>query len=68
VLAKPQSAGVVLRPATINGELGVLYTLGDHPVGALTFDLVDGRILNLRLQINPDKLGGLRPNDDPTRP
>jgi RNA polymerase sigma-70 factor (TIGR02957 family) len=61
VLAKPISAGVVLRPVTINGELGVLYTIGDQPVGALTFDLAGGRIQNLRLQVNPDKLGGLRP-------
>jgi RNA polymerase sigma-70 factor (TIGR02957 family) len=61
VLAKPISAGVVLRPVTINGELGVLYTIGGQPVGALTFDLAGGRIQNLRLQVNPDKLGGLRP-------
>ncbi|MFD0684461.1 RNA polymerase sigma-70 factor [Actinomadura fibrosa] len=62
VLAKPQSAGVALRPATINGETGVLFALGDTPVGAVTFDLVDGRIQNLRMQLNPDKLRGLRPD------
>ncbi|NUW46958.1 RNA polymerase sigma-70 factor [Nonomuraea rhodomycinica] len=60
VLAKPQVSGAALRPAMINGELGVLVALGDLPVGALTFDLVEGRIRNLRLQVNPDKLGGLR--------
>ncbi|MEV5704570.1 RNA polymerase sigma-70 factor [Actinoallomurus sp. NPDC052274] len=59
VLAKPQTAGGVLRPATINGELGVLFTVQGLPAGALTFDLADGRIQNLRMQVNPDKLGGL---------
>ncbi|MEV5748274.1 RNA polymerase sigma-70 factor [Actinoallomurus sp. NPDC052308] len=59
VLAKPESAGGVMRPAPINGELGVLFTIQGLPAGALTFDLVDGRIQNLRMQVNPDKLGGL---------
>ena len=61
VLAKPVSAGVALRPATINGELGILVTLGDRPLGALTYDLAEDGIQNLRLQINPDKLTGLNP-------
>ncbi|WP_067821125.1 RNA polymerase sigma-70 factor [Actinomadura kijaniata] len=59
VLAKPGSAGVVLRGATINGEPGVLVTMGDTPIGALTFTLADGVIRDLRLQLNPDKLQGL---------
>jgi RNA polymerase sigma-70 factor (ECF subfamily) len=63
VLAKPQSAGVTLEPAAINGELGVLFTIQGTPVGALTFDLTDGRLQNLRLQVNPDKLSGLRPGN-----
>ncbi|MGK5674836.1 RNA polymerase sigma-70 factor [Micromonospora sp. URMC 106] len=62
VLAKPQSAGVTLEPATINGELGVLFTIHGTPVGALTFDMTDGRLHNLRMQLNPDKLNGLRPD------
>ncbi|KRV51119.1 RNA polymerase subunit sigma-24 [Wenjunlia vitaminophila] len=61
-LAKPQSAGLVFTPASINGELGVLFSVGEHLVGALTFDLSDGLIRNLRLQLNPDKLAGLRPD------
>ncbi|MET8797635.1 RNA polymerase sigma-70 factor [Nocardia sp. NPDC004568] len=59
VMAKPGSAGTRLEPATINGELGLLVVLGDHPVGAMTYDLLDGRIHHLRFQVNPDKLGGL---------
>jgi RNA polymerase sigma-70 factor (ECF subfamily) len=65
VLAKPVSAGVAARPALINGELGVLYTFAGRPAGAATFDLSGGRIQNLRLQLNPDKLTGLEERDDP---
>ncbi|MEH1013652.1 RNA polymerase sigma-70 factor [Micromonospora sp. CPCC 206060] len=60
VLARPEVAGVDLVPAIINGELGVLFTQAGLPVGTLSFDLVGGRILNLRFQVNPDKLRGLR--------
>lgn len=63
VLAKPESAGITMEPATVNGELGVLLTLDGVPVGALTFDLADDRFQNLRLQINPDKLRGLGRGD-----
>jgi RNA polymerase sigma-70 factor (ECF subfamily) len=65
VLAKPVSAGVVARPALINGELGILYTVAGQPAGAATFDLSGGRIQNLRLQLNPDKLTGLEDRADP---
>ncbi|WSK73401.1 RNA polymerase sigma factor SigJ [Streptomyces sp. NBC_01276] len=49
----------VPTPAVINGELGVLILAGDTPVGAITYDLEDGLMRNLRFQINPDKLAGL---------
>ncbi|MFG2869603.1 RNA polymerase sigma-70 factor [Streptomyces sp. NPDC048338] len=58
-LAKPDLATLTMKTAIINGELGILATLGGHTVGALTFDLVDHRIQNLRFQVNPEKLGGL---------
>lgn len=61
VMAKPVAAGTHLAPATINGELGLLVLFGEMPVGALTYDILDGRILNVRFQVNPDKLIGLRP-------
>ncbi|SFF01054.1 RNA polymerase sigma-70 factor, ECF subfamily [Actinacidiphila alni] len=60
-LAKPELAGLSMRTAPINGELGILADLGGQPVGALTFDLLDGRIRALRFQVNPAKLAGLRP-------
>lgn len=62
-LAKPELAALTMEPAVINGELGVLATLGGHTVGALSFDLVDGRIQNLRFQVNPEKLSGLTPDN-----
>ncbi|GLW71566.1 RNA polymerase sigma24 factor [Kitasatospora phosalacinea] len=61
VLAKPSVRGTTWRSASINGEEGVLFTVDGHPIGALTFDLADGLIRNLRFQVNPDKLRGLLP-------
>lgn len=58
-MAKPTSAGVRLEPQEINGELGLLVVLGDLPVGALTYDILDGRVQGIRFQVNPDKLAGL---------
>ncbi|WP_030195946.1 RNA polymerase sigma-70 factor [Streptomyces sp. NRRL S-87] len=60
VLAKPVSADAHARLAQINGELGLLWYVGDAVIGAVTFDLADGRIQNLRLQVNPDKLAGVQ--------
>ncbi|QJS99092.1 RNA polymerase sigma-70 factor [Streptomyces asoensis] len=61
VLAKPRLHGVAMESADINGEQSVLFTLHGQPIGTLCFDLVDGRLQHLRLQANPDKLGGLTP-------
>ncbi|MFJ3876126.1 RNA polymerase sigma-70 factor [Streptomyces sp. NPDC090077] len=60
VLAKPAMAGVTVVPAVINGELSVLALVGDEPIGSLTYDLEDGLMRNIRIQVNPDKLAGLR--------
>ncbi|AHH17369.1 RNA polymerase sigma factor, sigma-70 family [Nocardia nova SH22a] len=60
VLAKPILTGIEIRPAVLNGEWGMVGEIGGFPVGALTFDLLDGRVVNIRFQVNPDKLGGLR--------
>lgn len=59
VLAKPELAEVVARPAGINGQPGVLFTLYGRPLGALTFEIADGLISELRFQVNPDKMRGL---------
>ncbi|WP_327187288.1 RNA polymerase sigma-70 factor [Streptomyces sp. NBC_01334] len=62
-LAKPELAALTMEPAVINGELGVLATLDGHTVGAISFDLLDGRIQYLRFQVNPEKLSGLTPDN-----
>ncbi|MEV2256104.1 RNA polymerase sigma-70 factor [Streptomyces sp. NPDC050147] len=62
VLAKPVMTGVTCEPATINGELGVLFRLGDYIGGCLTYDLADGLLHTMRFQFNPDKLNGLYPS------
>ncbi|MFE9582992.1 RNA polymerase sigma-70 factor [Nocardia sp. NPDC006044] len=59
VFAKPVSAGVELESAYLNGELGTLACQGGNPGGAFTYDIADGRIKNLRFQVNPNKLKGL---------
>ncbi|MFF0410235.1 RNA polymerase sigma-70 factor [Kitasatospora sp. NPDC004745] len=59
VLAKPHLRGIARQPAVINGEEGILFTVDGRPVGALTYDLTDGRIHQLRFQVNPEKLRGL---------
>ncbi|MGW1929292.1 RNA polymerase sigma-70 factor [Streptomyces sp. NPDC001919] len=67
-LAKPELAALTMEPVVINGELGILAALDGRTVGALTFDLADDRIQNLRFQVNPEKLGGLTPDNGLTRP
>ncbi|MFE1922321.1 RNA polymerase sigma-70 factor [Streptomyces asoensis] len=67
-LAKPGLADLTMEPVVVNGELGILATLGGHPVGAITFDIADERIQNLRFQVNPEKLSGLTPHNGWTLP
>lgn len=45
----------------MNGELGVLLTIGGMLIGVVTFDLDGGLITDLRFQLNPEKLHDLRP-------
>ena len=63
-LAEPIVANLVLEPANINGELGVLAVIDGDLVSALTFDISDGRIQTLRIQVNPNKLRGLHMGTD----
>lgn len=67
VLAKPESAGAIMEPTVVNGELGMAITLGGHLIGTISFDLTDGLIHNLHIQVNPDKLRGARPIGDTPR-
>lgn len=64
VLAKPIVAGLAFESACVNGELGALVSIGGSPVAAFTYDIVGGRIQNLRFQVNPYKLKGLSMGTD----
>ncbi|MFI5716376.1 RNA polymerase sigma-70 factor [Nocardia sp. NPDC051750] len=64
VMTKPVSAGIRLESAVVNGELSIIGTIGEHRIGALTYDIHEGRIENIRFQVNPEKLNGLRAVDD----
>ena len=52
--------GLSFEVATINGQPGLLGTLDGVPVGAVAFDVVDGRITAVRFVVSPDKLRGLQ--------
>jgi RNA polymerase sigma-70 factor (ECF subfamily) len=60
VLAKPQTQGMQMEMATINGEAALLATVDGDVAGSVQFEVDDGRVVGLRLVLNPDKLGGLR--------
>ncbi|WP_319944108.1 RNA polymerase sigma-70 factor [Nocardia aurantia] len=60
VMAKPSSAGAHLEAAVINDELGLLVVLGDYRGGAITYEIVDGRVQRIWFQVNPEKLTGLQ--------
>lgn len=61
MLAKPSLRAVTLESARVNGEESVVFVYGGAACAALTYDLdaVDGRVVNLRLQVNPEKVSGL---------
>jgi RNA polymerase sigma-70 factor (ECF subfamily) len=51
-----------LRPATINGQPGVLsYDADGGVIAAVTFDILDGQVQAIRAVANPDKLRHLGP-------
>ncbi|MER6051516.1 RNA polymerase sigma-70 factor [Streptomyces sp. NPDC001793] len=56
---------VTAEPREINGQPGALFHDRDGRVlHALTLDVLDGRIQDIRLVLNPDKLGHLGPVAD----
>ncbi|MFE4263268.1 RNA polymerase sigma-70 factor [Streptomyces sp. NPDC056883] len=61
MLAKPVLQAVTLESARVNGEESVVFVYGGVARAALTYDLDagDGRVVNLRLQVNPEKVAGL---------
>jgi RNA polymerase sigma-70 factor (TIGR02957 family) len=60
VLAKPGTQGLEMSIATINGAPALLGSFGGVLAGSLSLDVDNGRVVAVRMTLNPDKLGGLR--------
>jgi RNA polymerase sigma-70 factor (ECF subfamily) len=55
-ITKKSPPGISLRPATVNGQPGVIAYEHSRPTDVLQFEIDDGRIRAIRVQRNPDKL------------
>ncbi len=54
--------GLTIRRARVNGQPGIVsYYADGSPQGAATFDISGGRIVAIRLVVNPEKLGNIPP-------
>jgi RNA polymerase sigma-70 factor (ECF subfamily) len=60
VLDKPQAQGVEMEITEINGEAALLAVAGNDVVGAVSLEVDGGRVVGMRLMLNPEKLDGLR--------
>jgi RNA polymerase sigma-70 factor (TIGR02957 family) len=60
VLAKPGTQGLEMSIATVNGAPALLGSYGGVLAGSLSLDVDNGRVMAIRMTLNPDKLGGLR--------
>ena len=55
-ITKKSPPGISLRPATVNGQPGVIAYQDSRPTDVLQFEISDGRISAIRVQRNPEKL------------
>jgi len=46
----------VLRPALVNGAAGVVVTLGQQPMSVMGFTVTDGKIVEIDVVADPDRL------------
>jgi RNA polymerase sigma-70 factor (ECF subfamily) len=60
VLAKPGTQGLEMSIAMVNGAPALLGSYGGVLAGSLSLDVDNGRVMAIRMTLNPDKLGGLR--------
>jgi RNA polymerase sigma-70 factor (ECF subfamily) len=59
-IKKSVPVGVTMRIAQVNGQPGVIYLTPDgRPGCVLTLDVVDGRLRNIYVVTNPEKLASL---------
>jgi RNA polymerase sigma-70 factor (ECF subfamily) len=60
-LAKKRPADMVFRPARVNGRLGMILYTGGQPYSVMTFEAAGGKIGDVDIIVNPDKLHGVPP-------
>jgi RNA polymerase sigma-70 factor, ECF subfamily len=49
------------RPALVNGAAGLIIVPGERPIAVVGFTIVDGRIAEIDLVANPEKLRAVEP-------
>jgi len=59
ILARGARLAPHARPAIVNGNAGVIVVPGTQPIAVVGFTVEDGRIVEIDLVANPDKLGRL---------
>ncbi len=62
IIADGAAHGVVFTPTTVNGQPGVLIGAADGPYGVVALDIAAGRIREIAIVINPEKLRHLLPS------
>ncbi len=55
------SPTLAVRPATVNGQPGIISYVDGNPLNVLTLDVADGRIKAVRIVANPEKLQAVPP-------
>jgi RNA polymerase sigma-70 factor (ECF subfamily) len=60
-LARKRPADMVFRPAGVNGRPGMILYTGGRPYSVMTFEAAGGKIGDVDIIVNPDKLHGVPP-------
>jgi len=61
IVADGATHGATFTPTTVNGQPGVLIGAPEGPYGVVAFDIAAGRIREIDIVINPEKLRHLAP-------
>jgi len=59
ILARGSRLAPHARPAIVNGSAGVIVVQGTQPIAVVGFTVEGGRIVEIDLVANPEKLGRL---------
>jgi len=64
ILARGTPLAPLARPALVNGAAGAVVGRGDRPFAVVGFTVANGRIVEIDLVADPDKLQGLTASND----